>query len=162
MVHIVLLAEALTGAAGSGGTTRAHTIDERLTAFTDLAPAGVTCALVEWKNDTAQMLAALAEADVIVALFAYSPAPELRWRYFGECIVPLVPALPQLKLINVLSSGFDEYISAADVVWLESRGITVSNNGGANAVAVSETAMAMMYAVSRAFIANVLSLQIAI
>ena len=47
---------------------------------------------------------------------ADSPPPELRWRYFGECLVPLVPELPSLKLIHMLSSGFDEYIAAADVV----------------------------------------------
>ena len=40
-------------------------------------------------------------------------------------------------------------------VWLEQRGITVANNGGANAVGVSETVLALMYAVSRGFIANI-------
>eukprot|EP01051_Picozoa_sp_SAG22_P006168 SAG22_NODE_395_length_11139_cov_14.562500_3_plen_293_part_00 len=90
-----------------------------------------------------------------MALFAYSPPPELRWRYFGECLIPLVPDMPELKLVHVLSSGFDEYLAAADVVWLENRGVTVANNGGANAIGVSETVLGLMYAVSRGFIHNV-------
>ena len=150
MVHVVLL-DGPSG--GSGGTTRAHTVDERLTAFRGMAPEGATVELVSWEDDRDAMLAALRPADVVVALFAYSPAHEEG--YFGECIRPLVPELPNLKLINILSSGFDEYLSSADVIWLEEQGITVSNNGGANAVGVSETAVAMMYTVSRAYIANV-------
>ena len=152
MVHVVLL-DGPSG--GSGGTTRAHTVDERLTAFRGMAPEGATVELVSWEDDRDAMLAALRPADVVVALFAYSPPPAHEEGYFGECIKPLVPELPNLKLINILSSGFDEYLSSADVIWLEEQGITVSNNGGANAVGVSETAVAMMYTVSRAFIANV-------
>ena len=141
MVHVVLLAEASTGTAGGGGTTRAHSVDERVAAFRELAPDGVTVELVPWApNDKPLMLELLGRADVIVALFAMSPPPELRWQYFGECLVPLVPELPNLKLINLLSSGFDEYLTSSDVIWLEERGITVANNGGANAVGVSETA----------------------
>lgn len=157
MVHVVLLAEAPTGTSGGGGgTTRAHTVDERLAAFRELAPASVTVELVPWDSARPDlMLASLRPADVVVALFAFSPAPELRWRYFGECLVPLVPELPNLKLINLLSSGFDEYLTSADVVWLEERGVTVANNGGANAVGVSETVLGLMYTLSRGFLANV-------
>lgn len=156
MLNVVLLAEAPTGTAGGGGTTRAHSIDERLRAFRELAPDDVSVDLVTWApNDKALMVKSLRPADVVVALFAFSPAPELRWRYFGECLVPLVPELPNLKLVNLLSSGFDEYLTSADVIWLEQRGITVANNGGANAVGVSETVLGLMYTLSRGFLANV-------
>ena len=160
MVLVVLLVEKGADTAGAGGTTRAHTVDERLLAFRKLAPAGVTVELVAWDpDDAAAMRESLAPAAVVVALFAYSPPPELRWRYFGECLIPLVPEMVELRLVHVLSSGFDEYLAAADVVWLEKQGITVANNGGANAVGVSETVIALMYAVSRGFVDNVESVK---
>ena len=168
--RVVLLAQATSGAAGSGGTTRAHTIDQRLAIFLELAPEGVEVDLVEldleaWEADphgcAAVTLERLRGASAIVALFAYGPAPHRRWCFFGEVLMPMVPQLvPDLKLVQVLSSGVDEYLGAADVVTLaEVHGITVANNGGANAVAVSEAVMGLVYALFRSLVPDVLAVK---
>ena len=160
--RVVLLAEADAQTSGSGGTTRAHTVDQRLAAFQDMAPDEVEVAIAEFDPDasSSEMAKLLADADAIVALFAYGPPPGRRWRYFGEVLMPLVPQLPKLKLVQVLSSGFDEYLSADDVVALhEQRGITVANNGGANAVAVSEEVLGLIYALFRALPADVINVR---
>ena len=52
---------------------------------------------------------------------------------------------PNLKLIQLLSAGYDK----ADLVAARKAGVPISNNGGANSVAVSEHAVLLMLAVSR-------------
>ena len=52
---------------------------------------------------------------------------------------------PNLKLIQLLSAGYDQ----ADIAAAKAAGVPVSNNGGANSVAVSEHAILLMLAVSR-------------
>lgn len=52
---------------------------------------------------------------------------------------------PKLKLIQLLSAGYDR----ADLAAARKAGVPVCNNGGANSVAVSEHAILLMLAVSR-------------
>lgn len=57
----------------------------------------------------------------------------------------LVEKLPGLRLIQTFSAGTDYLDKAA----LAELGVDVANNGGANAVAVAEHAIALMFAVNR-------------
>lgn len=52
---------------------------------------------------------------------------------------------PNLKLVQLLSAGYDK----ADIAAARKSGVPISNNGGANSVAVSEHALLLMLAVSR-------------
>jgi len=52
---------------------------------------------------------------------------------------------PHLKLVQLLSAGYDK----ADIAAAKRGGVPISNNGGANSVAVSEHAMLLALAVSR-------------
>jgi len=55
---------------------------------------------------------------------------------------------PHLKLVQLLSAGYDK----ADIAAARRGGVPISNNGGANSVAVSEHAMLLALAVSRQLI----------
>ena len=57
----------------------------------------------------------------------------------------LYRAAPRLKLIQLLSAGYDR----ADIKAARRAGVPIANNGGANAVAVAEHALLLMLAVSR-------------
>ena len=57
----------------------------------------------------------------------------------------LFSGAPKLKLVQLLSAGYDK----ANVDAARHAGVPVANNGGANAVAVSEHAILLMLAVSR-------------
>jgi len=57
----------------------------------------------------------------------------------------LYRAGPNLKLIQLLSAGYDR----ADIEAARRAGVPIANNGGANAIAVSEHAIMLMLAVSR-------------
>jgi glyoxylate reductase/D-3-phosphoglycerate dehydrogenase len=57
----------------------------------------------------------------------------------------LYKAAPRLKLIQLLSAGYDR----ADIAAARRAGVPIANNGGANSVAVSEHALLLMLAVSR-------------
>ena len=57
----------------------------------------------------------------------------------------LYAAAPKLKLIQLLSAGYDR----ADIAAARRAGVPVANNGGANAVAVAEHAVLLMLAVCR-------------
>lgn len=57
----------------------------------------------------------------------------------------MVEKLPNLRLIQTFSAGTD-YL---DKTMLAEAGVDVANNGGANAVAVAEHAIALMFAVNR-------------
>ena len=54
-------------------------------------------------------------------------------------------AAPKLKLIQLLSAGYDD----VDIKAARRARVPVCNNGGANAISVSEHAMMLMLAVSR-------------
>ena len=60
----------------------------------------------------------------------------------------LFRAAPELKLVQMLSAGYDN----ADLEAARRAGVPVANNGGANSVAVSEHALLLMLAASRGLI----------
>ena len=65
----------------------------------------------------------------------------------GVLTPELVERLPNLKLAQTFGAGTDRLDKTA----LAELGVTVANNGGANAVAVAEHAIALMIAVNRKF-----------
>ena len=66
---------------------------------------------------------------------------------FADMLVndELFSMAPGLKLIQLMSAGYDR----ADLAAARASGVPMSNNGGANSVAVSEHALLLMLAVSR-------------
>jgi phosphoglycerate dehydrogenase-like enzyme len=100
----------------------------------EMVPAGFDLRIV--KAGSAEYGAALAQADFLVG--------------YADMLVaePLYRAGPKLKLIQLLSAGYDR----ADIKAAQKAGVPVANNGGANSVAVSEHAVLLMLAVSRRLI----------
>ena len=100
-------------------------------AVAELAPAGFE--LVQARAGTPAYREALAEASYLVG--------------FVDGLVEegLYRAAPKLKLIQLLSAGYDR----ADVSAARRAGVPLANNGGANAVAVAEHAVLLMLAVCR-------------
>lgn len=80
-----------------------------------------------------QLLDALKDAIAIMPAGAKTFSPEM------------IEKLPKLRLIQTFSAGTD-YL---DKTMLAEAGVDVANNGGANAVAVAEHAIALMFAVNR-------------
>lgn len=101
-----------------------------------LVPSGFE--LVIAAADGAEYELALGEADYLVG--------------FVDKLIDdaLYRAAPRLKLIQLLSAGYDR----ADIEAARRAGVPVANNGGANSVAVSEHAMMLMLAVSRRLISQ--------
>ncbi len=97
----------------------------------ELAPAGFDIAVAT--PGTPEFAAALTAAEYVVGL--------------GEVTMDdaFYRAAPKLKLIQLLSAGYDR----VDIEAARRAGVPVCNNGGANAVAVSEHAMLLMLAVCR-------------
>ena len=112
-----------------------------VTQFTDTAtiaeemvPKGFDLDIVDAGGPT--FLAALSDAEYLVGFVA------------GQISTTLFEAAPRLKLIQLLSAGYD----GADTEAARSAGVPVANNGGANAIAVAEHALLLMLAVSRRLI----------
>jgi phosphoglycerate dehydrogenase-like enzyme len=102
----------------------------------DLSPAGFDLAIVEGRS--AEYKAAMADAEYLVG--------------FVDMLVDdeLYQTGPNLRLIQLLSAGYDR----ADIPAAQKAGVPISNNGGANAVAVSEHAIMLMLAVSRQLVSQ--------
>ena len=100
-------------------------------AVREMAPSGFE--LVQARPDTPEYRAALAGTSYVVG--------------FVDPLVreELYQAAPKLKLVQLLSAGYDR----ADLAAARRAGVPVANNGGANSVAVSEHALMLMLAVSR-------------
>jgi phosphoglycerate dehydrogenase-like enzyme len=100
----------------------------------DLAPPGFALAVAAPR--TPEYQEALAEAEYLVG--------------FVDMLVndALYRAAPKLKLIQLLSAGYDR----ADLAAARRAKVAIANNGGANAVAVAEHALMLMLAVSRRLI----------
>ncbi len=96
-----------------------------------LAPAGFE--LVVAAAGSAQYHAAIGQAEYLVG--------------FVDPLIKeeLYHAAPRLRLIQLLSAGYDR----ADLDAARRAGVPVANNGGANAVAVAEHAIMLMLAASR-------------
>ena len=100
-------------------------------AVREMAPSGFE--LVQARAGTPEYEAALAGASYVVG-FVDPLVREALYR-----------AAPKLKLIQLLSAGYDR----ADLAAAHRAGVPIANNGGANAVAVAEHALMLMLAVSR-------------
>ncbi|HEX5326277.1 MAG TPA: 2-hydroxyacid dehydrogenase [Acetobacteraceae bacterium] len=97
----------------------------------ELAPAGFD--LVHARVGSAEWNAALPDTEYLVGL--------------GEVKMDdaFYKSVPKLKLVQLLSAGYDR----VDIEAARRAGVPVCNNGGANAVAVSEHTLMLMLAVSR-------------
>ena len=100
-------------------------------AVEELAPAGFE--LVQAQAGSPACREALGEASYLVG--------------FVDGLVEegLYAAAPKLRLIQLLSAGYDR----ADIAAARRAGVPIANNGGANAVAVAEHAVMLMLAVCR-------------
>ncbi len=99
-----------------------------------LAPQGYDLQIVEARSAAYQE--AMADAEYLVG--------------FVDMLVDdqLYTDGPNLRLIQLLSAGYDR----ADLAAARKAGVPIANNGGANAVAVSEHAIMLMLATSRQLI----------
>ena len=97
----------------------------------DMAPSGFELKLV--KGESPEYHQALATAEYLLG-------------YVSSLVQrDLYRAAPALKLIQLLSAGYDP----VDIAAAREAGVPVANNGGANAFAVSEHAVMLMLAVCR-------------
>lgn len=99
-----------------------------------LAPVGFETVLVG--RDRAEVQAAVAGAEYLVCY----PSVKTDDAFYRSA--------PKLKLIQLLSAGYDD----VDLAAARRAGVAVANNGGANAISVSEHALMLMMAVSRRLI----------
>ena len=107
---------------------------DTLSMVDDIAPSGYE--IVKVAPGSAECTEALKSADYLVG--------------FVDMLVKdsLYAGAPRLKLIQLLSAGYDR----ADLAAARKAKVPISNNGGANSVAVSEHALLLMLAVSRKLI----------
>ena len=104
----------------------------QLETFRQLAPEGVEIKWVDATQPLEQQAAQLQEAVAVIAAPSAFP-------------VELALKCPNLKLIQTVSAGTNQI----DIAALQELGIQVANNGGGNAVAVSEHTIALMVSVYR-------------
>ena len=107
---------------------------DTLSMVDDIAPSGYE--IVKVAPGSPQCTEALKSADYLVGFVDMLVKEQL---YTGA---------PKLKLIQLLSAGYDR----ADLTAARKAKVPISNNGGANSVAVSEHALLLMLAVSRKLI----------
>ena len=108
------------------------------TVFEDIARAmaGADFELAVVAVDSPEYRAALPGAVYLVGFVA------------GSIDEALFQAAPKLKLVQMLSAGYDN----ADLDAARRAGVPVANNGGANSIAVSEHALLLMLAASRGLV----------
>ncbi len=97
----------------------------------ELAPGGFE--IVTARLGTPEFAAAMAEAEYLVGL----GDPAMDDAFFR--------AAPRLRLIQLLSAGYDR----CDVAAARRAGVPICNNGGANSTAVAEHALMLMLAACR-------------
>ncbi len=97
----------------------------------EMAPSGFDLAIVPARS--AEYKEAMKDAEYLVGFVDGLVDPEL------------FTTGPKLKLIQLLSAGYDK----ADIPSARAAGVPICNNGGANSVAVSEHAILLALAVSR-------------
>jgi len=100
----------------------------------DLSPTGFDITIAQFGSPDYR--AALKEADYVIGF----GDPAMNDEFFKSA--------PKLKLIQLMSAGYDR----CDVEAARRARVPISNNGGANAIAVAEHAMLLMMAVSRRLI----------
>ena len=110
-------------------------------------------AFVTAANERARFIQSLAPPDLEVTLvdLSLSPGEQAELCRDSDAIissyvtVDVLKECPRVKLIQTLSAGFDRL----DITTIGEMGIPIANNGGANAIAVSEQTIALMIAVSK-------------
>jgi phosphoglycerate dehydrogenase-like enzyme len=100
--------------------------------LTKHAGDGVNVVVADPTGSPGEVIEALKDADAVVPWLASIP-------------LDIAEQLPKLKLVQLLTAGYD----ALDVIGLGKLGISVANNGGSNAISVSEHAMSLMLSVYR-------------
>ncbi len=100
----------------------------------EMAPSGFDLAIVPARS--AEYREVMSDAEYLVGFVDGLVDPEL------------FTTGPKLKLIQLLSAGYDK----ADIPSARAAGVPICNNGGANSVAVSEHAILLALAVSRQLI----------
>lgn len=96
------------------------------------AGEGVNVIVVDPTISHGELIEALKDADAAVPWLASVP-------------LEVAEHLPNLKLVQLLTAGFD----SVDVVGLSKLGIATANNGGSNAISVSEHTVTLMLSVYR-------------
>ncbi|MBT4125453.1 MAG: lactate dehydrogenase [Chloroflexi bacterium] len=96
------------------------------------APNGVNVVVADPTGSPGELIEALKDADAAVPWLATIP-------------LDIAEQLPKLKLVQLLTAGYD----SVDVIGLGKLGIAVANNGGSNAISVSEHAVTLMLSVYR-------------
>jgi len=97
----------------------------------DLAPSGFDLTVAQFNSP--EYRNALKDADFVIG-FADAAMND-----------DFFKSAPKLKLIQLMSAGYDR----CDIDAARRAGVPISNNGGANAIAVAEHALMLMLAVSR-------------
>ncbi len=97
-----------------------------------LTPEGIETRLINPTLSRGELIEALQGVEAIIPWLAKVP-------------VDLAAECKDLKLVQLLTAGFD----IVDVGGLDALGISVANNGGSNAISVSEHAMSLMLSVYR-------------
>lgn len=98
----------------------------------ELATDAVDMRTVDATMSDGELIEQLADVDAV-----------LPWR--SDLPVEIVRHCKNLKLVQLLTAGFD----MVDVAGLAEIGVAVANNGGANAISVSEHTISLMLAVYR-------------
>ncbi len=93
---------------------------------------GINVIVADPATSPGELIEALKDADAAIPWLASLP-------------LEIAEQLPKLKLVQLLTAGYD----SVDVVGLQRLGISVANNGGSNAISVSEHALTLMLSVYR-------------
>jgi len=101
----------------------------------DMAPLDMEVAALDITLPDSQKIPLCKDADAIIVVRT-------------QPSVNMLKACPKVKLIQTLSAGYDRL----DLKAIGEMGIPVANNGGANAIAVSEQTIALMIATSKHFV----------
>ncbi len=105
-------------------------LTERANFIQTLAPPELEVTLVDLALSSQEQTELCRDADAIISSYV---------------TVDVLKECPKVKLIQTLSAGFDRL----DIAAIGEMGIPIANNGGANAIAVSEQTIALMIAVSK-------------
>ena len=98
------------------------------------APSGFAATVHPANLSDAELIARVHDADFLI-LFPSRIADNV------------LRAMPQLKLIQLVSAGFDQM----NLALCQELGVPIANNGGANSIDVAEHTIAMMLAIYRRF-----------
>ena len=115
------------------GNAKSNETASRFKVMKGLAPSGVNVRLVYSSVSEGELIEQLADIDAVI------PAAG------GRLTVPVARHAKKLKLVQLMSAGYD----ALDVPGLNGIGIQVANNGGSNAISVSEHTIGLMLSVYR-------------